>query len=87
MITINHTKLSRNTKEILDTVIDNNEMVVVHRGNNREDVVIISLSEWNSWQETNYLNSTKANKNNLLEAIKEIKQGKTTTIDPKELWK
>jgi antitoxin YefM len=36
---------------------------------------MISLSEWNSWQETAYLNSTPANRKALDESIAQLNAG------------
>jgi antitoxin YefM len=67
MNVLNYTNLRNKLKVVLDTVIDNNETVIINRGN--KNAVIISLDEYNSWQETMYLLSTKANRDRLEQAI------------------
>lgn len=73
MDVLNYTKLRTNLKDVLDTVIEDNEMVIVNRGN--KNVVIISLDEYNSWQETLHLLSTKANRDRLEAALKRDQDG------------
>lgn len=73
MDVLNYTKLRTNLKDVLDTVIEDNEMVIVNRGN--KNVVIISLDEFNSWQETLHLMSTKANRDRLEAALERDHNG------------
>jgi len=54
MLAVTQTDLRTNIKQLLDNVSRNDDTVVVTRSN-RENVVIISETEYNSWQETNYL--------------------------------
>ncbi len=73
MNVLNYTTLRSKLKDVLDTVIDNNETVVVNRGT--KNAVIISLDEYNSWIETMHLLSTKANRDRLEQAIERDKNG------------
>ena len=52
------------TKYYFDTVINWSEILIIPRYNDEEDesVVNMSLKEYNSLQETNYLMSTTANR-------------------------
>jgi len=61
-------------KSYLDSVSDDNEMVILNRSKDR-DVVLISLKEWNSWQETMYLMKSKANHEHLLRSIQQSREG------------
>jgi antitoxin YefM len=49
--------------------------VIIHR-KGRENVVMISMDEYNSMKETNYLLSSPKNKENLLASLKELRDGK-----------
>ena len=73
MKVINYTELRLNLKHWLDSVIDDVEEVVIKR-KNQKDLVLISLEEYNSLLETNYLLSGK-NREVLLESITEVKKG------------
>ncbi len=63
-----------NLKSVMDRVVEDHIPVVISR-RKAESVVMISLSEWNSWQETNYLNSTAANRKALDEAVAQADRG------------
>ena len=53
--------LRQNFKKYADNVSEYGETILVTRPN-RKNIVLISEEEYNSWQETNYLMSTDANK-------------------------
>lgn len=63
-----------NLKAVVDHVIDDCEPVVVSRQGGKA-VVMISLDDWNSIEETLHLMSTPANANRLRESIREMEQG------------
>ena len=67
MNVLNYTTLRTNLKEVLDNVIEENELVIINRG--AKNVVMISLDEYNAWQETIYLLKSKANRDRLERAI------------------
>lgn len=55
-------------KAHLDNVSDNHDVLIVPHGNERS-VVIISLEEYNSIQETLYLIRSEKNRTRLMEAL------------------
>ncbi|QMW22554.1 type II toxin-antitoxin system Phd/YefM family antitoxin [Sandaracinobacteroides saxicola] len=63
-----------NLKTVMDRVVDDHEPVIVTRRNG-EPVVIVSLSDWNSMDETAYLLSTPANAAALREAVAGLNAG------------
>ena len=73
MKVVNYTELRLNLKYWLNSVIEDVEEVIIKR-KGQKDVVLISLEEYNSLIETNYLLSGK-NREILLESIKEVKKG------------
>lgn len=77
MRVVNYTDLRLNLKKWLDMVVDDVEEIIIKRKNN-QDLVLISLEEYNSLMETNYLLSGK-NREVLLESLKESKSGKKDT--------
>ena len=68
------TEFRKTMKQTLDHVNDNDETVIISRSNDR-DVVLISLSTYNSIQETLYLQSSKKNKERIEQAMKDVKEG------------
>ena len=73
MKVVNYTELRLNLKYWLNSVFDDVEEVIIKR-KDQKDLVLISLEEYNSLVETNYLLSGK-NRDVLLESIKEVKKG------------
>lgn len=53
--------LRKNFKKFADDVSDYNDIVLIARPENK-NVVLLSEREYNSWQETNHLLSTKNNR-------------------------
>ena len=75
MVLVNYSEFRKNLKGNLDLACDDKEVVIVSRAHNK-NVVVISLEEYNSWQETKYLLSSGKNRQRLLDAIEDTKQGK-----------
>lgn len=68
---VSYTNLRQNLASHLDKVErDHIELVVTRQ--NREPVVILSLADWESVQETLYLLSNRANAARLIESIEEL---------------
>lgn len=59
----------------MDCVSDNHEPLII-TGENRKAVVLMSLEDFNAWQETEYLIRSPANARDLLQAVEEIAQRK-----------
>ena len=63
-----------NLARLMDRVVKDNEPVIVAR-RKRGSVVLVSLKEWNSVQETLHLVSTRANARALLDAMDQADRG------------
>lgn len=68
-------------KKYLDDVTQSSDILIVTRNSDDDAVVIMSLNEYNSWMETNYLLSTEANRKALFESIEQAKRGETVKYD------
>jgi len=75
MQVISMTEARNNLKAVFDSVYRDHEEVIIHR-KGRENVVMISMDEYNSIKETNYLLSSPNNAKHLRESIEQIKAGK-----------
>lgn len=69
-----------NLKSVMDRVVDNHVPMIISR-RKAEPVVMISLSDWNAWQETAYLNSTAANRKALDESIAQADAGDMIEVE------
>ena len=76
MRTANYTDLRANLKSYIDAVIDDYDTVVVNRGNGK-GVVMISLDEYNSLKETEYLMSSPDTMEAIHRGEEDIKNGKS----------
>ena len=76
---VNYTELRLNLKKYLDLVVDDVQELIIKRKDNK-DLVLISLDEYNSLKETQYLLSGK-NRDHLLNSIKQVEEGKTVDKD------
>lgn len=84
MKTMSYTESRARYAEVLDSVVDDREEVVITRAGH-EPVVMISLADFESLRETAYLLRNPANARRLLDSIEELEQGRGTThtlIDP-----
>jgi len=86
MRTTNYSDLRNNLKSYLDGVINDSEPLIVHRSGN-ESVVVISLEEYNSIKETEYIMKSPAMMDIIERGDEEIKNGGGTSIDVDDLWK
>jgi antitoxin YefM len=77
MQVVNYTEFRNNLAESLNMVNDNSEIVVVSRSKGK-NVVVMSLEEYNSIQETLHLVSNKTNQRRLDAAIEEMQSGKSS---------
>lgn len=76
MTTTSYTELRANLARFLDRVEDDCEEIVVSRGKQRR-VIILSLDDYLSLQETAYLLSSKKNRKHLEKSLAEERKGKT----------
>jgi antitoxin YefM len=74
MDAITYTNLRQNLKTYMDKVFNDHDSLIITRKNN-ENVVLVSIDEYNSLIETNYLLSSKANAEHLQKSIKQHKSG------------
>jgi len=77
---VNYTEFRKNLKSVLDKTIDNHEVVIVSRSNDN-DVVLISLKQYNSWMETLFLLRSERNRSRLLESMANIEKGNIQAHD------
>lgn len=68
------------TDEILDTVIEGEETVIVTLADGRKFALVPGV-EWQSMDETSYLTSTAENRAALSQSLKEAAEGKTIEVD------
>lgn len=71
---INYTDARKNFTATMDKVCENHMPVAITRRNGKA-VVMLSLDDYNSWEETMYLLRSEKNRKRLLEAVKDIENG------------
>jgi antitoxin YefM len=72
IITVNEAK--RDLEALINKVVSNAEPTIIMTDTGQQ-IVLLSLDEYNSWQETAYLLSNPANAAHLRESISEAQSG------------
>ena len=86
MKAITISSLRAKMKHYFDVVSKSMDVIIVPRNNNDDDaVVIMSIREYNSLKETEYLLSSSVNRTRLEESIQQLKEGDTISISDKDL--
>jgi antitoxin YefM len=75
MTALTYTAARENLAATMNKVCENHEPVIITR-NRDQAVVMMSLEDYNAFEETAYLMRAPANARRLLESIKEYEQGK-----------
>ena len=86
MRTANYTDLRSNLKNYLDSVIEDSETVIINRGS-KAGIVLMSLDEYNSLKETEYIMSSPLMVQRIKKAEKEMHAGEGKVIAIEDLWK
>ena len=69
------TDFRKNIAIDIDQAVDDHEPLIIVRPNGKPAAVVMSLEDFSSWQETDYLLSTKANREHLLKSIAQAAAG------------
>jgi len=83
MKTLTSTDLRANLSAVMDRVNDDHEPVIVTRAKGKP-VVMVSLEDWASMDETTYLTASPANKAALDRAIADFNAGKPGIVKTME---
>jgi len=76
MDAITYTHARNNLTATMDKAIADHEPVIITRQNG-EAVVLMSLEDFRSWEETAYLLNSPANARKLMRSLQQAKSGKT----------
>ncbi len=75
MKTMSYTESRARYAEVLDSVVDDREEIVITRAGH-DPVVIVSLADFESLRETAYLMRSPANARRLLDAMERLETGR-----------
>ncbi len=75
MKAVTYTHARQNLATTMDESIDDHEPIIITRNNDRA-VVMMSLEDFNAWQETAYLMSSPANARRLMRSIDNLEHNK-----------
>ena len=80
MNAVNYSELRNNLKSYMDIVYEDHEPLIITRKNN-ENLVMISIEDYNSMIETEYLLSTEKNAEHLINSIENARNGRSVKRD------
>jgi len=80
MNAVSYTDLRQNLKTYMDKVYNDHDPLIVTRKNN-QNVVLLSIEEYNSLMETNYLLGSEENYTYIKESIDQYEKGKVQKRD------
>lgn len=80
MHAITYSEARHSLKEVMDKTCSNHEPILITRRKG-ENVVMLSLDDYESIMESEYLLSSPANAVRLMQSLKEAKSGKRTPQD------
>lgn len=86
MDVVTFSEARKNFKAVMDRVVDDADFTVITRQGGKP-VVMISLDEWNSIQETAYLLSSPKNATRLMQGIAQLDAGKGIEVEWEDLVK
>ena len=75
MYTLNFSEFRSKLADSMDKVTNNHKPIVVTRGSEKPAVVVMSLDDYRSYEETAYLMSSANNAKRLNESIQEVDKG------------
>jgi antitoxin YefM len=75
MKTTSYSELRRNFAATLDRVVEDHEPVIITRDRGKPAAVLISLEDFGSYEETQYLLASPRNRERLLEAARNLESG------------
>jgi antitoxin YefM len=75
METLNYSTFRSQLASSMDKVINNHKPLIVTRGAEKESVIVMSLDDFKSYEETAYLMSSINNSNRLSASISELEKG------------
>ncbi len=84
MRTLSSTELRAKLSSVMDRINDDHEPVIVTRAKGKP-VVMVSLEDWESMDETTYLLASPANRAELMRSISEGREGKVVVKTMEEL--
>jgi antitoxin YefM len=83
MDAVTYTFARNNLAATMDKTVQDHEPVIITRQNG-EPVVMMSLEDFQSWEETAYLLSSPANARALHKSLEEVRAGKLRKVSAKE---
>jgi len=85
MKAVTYTDARKNLKALIQAVCKNSEPAVIVSSRSKDQVVLISLEDYQAMEETAYLLRSPANREHLERSVKEAQSGKLVTFPTEDL--
>ena len=81
MAIVNQSEFRANLAKLMDQVDDDSKELIITRTGGKKHMVMITLDEYESWKETEYLLSSPANAAMLRESTEQLRNGQKIEVE------
>jgi antitoxin YefM len=81
MAIVNQSEFRANMAKLMDQVDDDSKELIITRTGGKKHMVMITLDEYESWKETEYLLSSPANAAMLRESMEQLRNGQKIEVE------
>ena len=85
MKAVTYSNARKNLRTLIQDVCNNSEPAIIVSNKSKEQVVLMSLEDYEAMEETAYLLRSPANREHLMRSLKDVEKGKLVDFPAEEL--